>query len=266
MVRADADGAVRPLSEGVSIRSRVNEYGGGAMCLVPGVAGAFAYVDQADQRVWFCDGPATTRRGRRRSAAGRGVTAARDGEVHDHGGLSATADGDWVLAVREVHAGAARPARSVVALSTPDRAAVRDHAARGVRLLRHAACDPDGDRFAVVAWDHPDMPWDASGVLVLHSAGAPVRCTGTRRLWAAGPAQQVAGGDRGIGRPAGLGQRGLPALRLGSARLVATVPASRGGGGAHGADDGWRQSSTGRIGCSASRPWPSGRRRRSWPA
>ena len=59
MVRADADGLSDHSPESVSIRSRVNEYGGGAMCLVPQrSAGAFAYVDQADRRVWFCDGPA----------------------------------------------------------------------------------------------------------------------------------------------------------------------------------------------------------------
>ena len=56
-VRADARGVSDHSPEGVSIRSRVNEYGGGALCLVPGrSSGAFAYVDQVDQRVWFCDG------------------------------------------------------------------------------------------------------------------------------------------------------------------------------------------------------------------
>ena len=65
MVRADGEGLSDHSPEGVSIRSRVNEYGGGAMCLVPQrSAGAFAYVDQADRRVWFCDGPAAQRRGR----------------------------------------------------------------------------------------------------------------------------------------------------------------------------------------------------------
>ena len=59
IVRSSADGLADHSPDGVSIRSRVHEYGGGAMCLVPGrSAGAFAYVDQSDQRVWFCDGPA----------------------------------------------------------------------------------------------------------------------------------------------------------------------------------------------------------------
>ena len=50
VVRADAHGVADHSPEAVSIRSRVNEYGGGALCLVPGrAAGAFAYVDQSDQ-------------------------------------------------------------------------------------------------------------------------------------------------------------------------------------------------------------------------
>ena len=59
VVRAEAQGSADHSPEGVSIRSRVNEYGGGALCLVSGhSAGAFAYVDQSDQGVWLCDGAA----------------------------------------------------------------------------------------------------------------------------------------------------------------------------------------------------------------
>ena len=105
--------------EGVSIRSRVNEYGGGAVCLVPRRSvGAFAYVDQTEQRVWFCDGPASADSSP--PAVPWALTVAPpDGEVHNHGGLDATPDGDWILAVREVHRpGLQRPVRSVVASST----------------------------------------------------------------------------------------------------------------------------------------------------
>src|ERR1700733_8551338 len=122
MVRADARGLSDHSPEGVSIRSRVNEYGGGALCLVPGwSAGAFAYVDQADQRVWFCDGSGAP--GPRGGATPVPLTETPPaGEVHHHGGLSATVDGAWVLAVREIHhEGSAGPRRSVVALSTKAR-------------------------------------------------------------------------------------------------------------------------------------------------
>ena len=63
-VRADGTGAdgtgagvVDMTPEGVSIRSRVHEYGGGASCLVPGHGpGVFAYVDGSDEGVWLHGG------------------------------------------------------------------------------------------------------------------------------------------------------------------------------------------------------------------
>ena len=82
-VRADAGGRRDHSPAGVSIRSRVHEYGGGAVCLVPGgSAGAFAYVDQADQRVWFCagradEGGASPRALSRAGAGGHGVPPRR---------------------------------------------------------------------------------------------------------------------------------------------------------------------------------------------
>ncbi len=197
MVRADARGLSDHSPEGVSIRSRVDEYGGGALCLVPGGApGAFAYVDQADQRVWFCDGP---------GAAGPGAAAPRPlmpappaGEVHRHGGLSATADGDFVLTVREVHgAGPAGPVRSVVALSTRGAPPHESALLEGHDFFGTPSPHPDGDRLAVVVWDHPDMPWDASRLVVLPL----VRVSET--LEPAGPALTVAGGPgESVGQPA----------------------------------------------------------------
>ena len=204
VVRADAHGSADHSPEGVSIRSRVNEYGGGALCLVSGhAAGAFSYVDQTDQGVWFCDG-----------AAADGATPVplsaqpTAGEVHRHGGLCATADGDWVLAVRERHReGAARPVRSVVAFSTRGGSPYESTLLEGHDFFGTPRPHPAGDRFAVVAWDHPDMSWDASAVLLvpldrvactLHSHGHA-----HATLRASGPVRQVAGGPaESVGQPA----------------------------------------------------------------
>ena len=59
--------------------------------------------------------------------------------------------------------------------------------------------DPAGQRLAVVVWDHPDMPWDASTLLVL-----PLdRAEGDGMLQAAGPPWPVAGGPgESVGQPA----------------------------------------------------------------
>ena len=201
VVRSDARGVSDHSPKGVSIRSRVNEYGGGALCLVPGrSSGAFAYVDQADQRVWFCDG----------AGAAGGIepvalsVAPPTGEVHRHGGLSATADGEWVLAVREIHhEGSARPLRSVVALSTRAAAPCETTLLDGHDFFGTPRPHPSGERLAVVAWDHPDMPWDGSIVLVLPLGR--VACTLHEHdvLQAVGAAQRVAGGAaESVGQPA----------------------------------------------------------------
>jgi dipeptidyl aminopeptidase/acylaminoacyl peptidase len=187
----------------VSIRSRVHEYGGGAVCLVPGHAdGAFAYVDQADQRVWFCDGPA---------AGGPGAAVPRPltpepppGTELRHGGLGATADGEWVLAVREAHReGAAPPARRVVALPTrrgaPEATLLGGHDFYGAPRV-----DGTGGRLAVVVWDHPDMPWDASALVVVSLVRAERSgADGEEAPLTAGPPVTVAGGPaESVGQPA----------------------------------------------------------------
>jgi dipeptidyl aminopeptidase/acylaminoacyl peptidase len=188
-VRCDPDGeghGVVDLSpEGVSIRSRVYDYGGGACCLVPGHGpGAFAYVDLADQRVWLQSGPV----GPPRPLSGE----PDDGERWAHGGLGASADGAWVVAVREIHDADGRsPRRVVVALATGADGVGESIVAAGHDFYGAPRLDPRGSRLATVVWDHPDMPWDRSSVQVV-----PVG-TVTGQPWLA-----EGGDDVSVGQPA----------------------------------------------------------------
>jgi dipeptidyl aminopeptidase/acylaminoacyl peptidase len=206
-VRAGAEGVADHSPAGVSIRSRVHEYGGGAVCLVPGLApGAFVYVDQSDQRVWLCNGPAASG-----SATPRPLSApAPEGSTVRHGGLSATADGRWVLAVRETHAGDGRsgrpppPRRSIVALSTDNSTPSESTLLDGHDFFGAPRVDTTGTRLAVVVWDHPNMQWDASSLVVvpLRRAGSSAADTGDDALIPVGPAWVVAGGpEESIGQP-----------------------------------------------------------------
>ena len=144
--------------------------------------GAFAYVDQTEQRVWFCDGPASADSSP--PAVPRALTVAPpDGEVHNHGGLDATPDGDWILAVREVHRpGLQRPVRSVVALSTRGAEPTESTLLAGHDFFGAPRVDAGGTRVAVVVWDHPDMPWDASRSRSFPSPGRRARLR-TPRPW-----------------------------------------------------------------------------------
>ncbi len=196
-VRADDAGRHDHSPAGVSIRSRVHEYGGGAVCLVPGrSAGAFAYVDQADQRVWLCDGGGDAP-GR---ATPRALSApALEGERHRHGGLRATADGDWVLAVREMHPaeGHGRPQRSIVAFATRTAMPSESTLLAGHDFFGAPRVDATVGRLAVVVWDHPDMPWDASSLVVVPLTRLQ------RTLVAAGEPRTIAGGPgESVGQPA----------------------------------------------------------------
>lgn len=194
-VRADGDGRRDHSPAGVSIRSRVHEYGGGAVCLVPGhTAGAFAYVDQSDQRVWLCNGNGETDT----SAPSALSQMAPEDAAYRHGGLSATADGDWVLAVREAHPadGHGAPQRSVVAFSTRTAAPSHSTLLTGHDFFGAPRVDASAGRLAVVVWDHPDMPWDASSLVVV-----PLTRT-EQTLTAAGEPWTVAGGpSESVGQP-----------------------------------------------------------------
>jgi dipeptidyl aminopeptidase/acylaminoacyl peptidase len=185
-----------------SIRSRVHEYGGGALCLLPGQGrGAFAYVDQADQRVWCCDGAAGPDASE--PAAARALSPVpADGETHRHGGLTPTPDGAWVLAVREVHRdGATRPERSVVAYPTTG-ASTACVLVEGHDFFGAPRVDPSGTRLAVVVWDHPDMPWDASTLVVVPLGYRDDREGAASELAATGPAMTLAGGPgESVGQP-----------------------------------------------------------------
>jgi dienelactone hydrolase len=196
LVHFDGERAHDLSPPGVSMRSRVYEYGGGAFCLLPGHgAGACAYVDQADQRIWVL-----------RDGAARPLTPEPPpGARWSHGGLTASADGLWVLAVREISGtgtgtGAEGPGRAVVALSTASEGAVATVLAAGHDFYGAPSLRPSGDSMVVTAWDHPDMPWDASVILLVTLR---VEESGhVRRLQPVGDPMVVAGGaDVSVGQP-----------------------------------------------------------------
>ena len=201
-VRSGDEGVEDLSPRDVSIRSRVHEYGGGACCLVPAHGpGAFAYVGASDQRVWLQHGA---------GAAPRPLTPEPpDGERWAHGGLGASADGAWVVAVREVHGaegegahGSRSPRRCVVALGTGPGHAGASVLAQGHDFYGAPRLDTVTQRLAVVAWDHPDMPWDRSAVIVVALACTADATTGTSRLEPAGEPWTVEGGDDvSVGQP-----------------------------------------------------------------
>lgn len=145
----------------ISVRARVNEYGGGAYASREGV---LVWVDDATSAVWL---RVPGQPDRRLTQPGTGCRYA-DLRVHPGRGIA--------LAVRESprtpQQQAADPSRAdepettIVALAL-DRAAATSEwvLCSGADFYANPELSADG-RLAWVQWNHPDMPWEASTVLV----------------------------------------------------------------------------------------------------
>ena len=187
-LRADAagrvDGAGRPADvtpAPFNVRSRVHEYGGGAYAV-------------SGDRVWFsndADGRIYVQAG---TDAPAPLTAEGPARFAD---LVLDPRRPRLLAVRETHRDDAPPDNDLVAVSTGD-GSVRVLAS-GHDFFAAPAPSPDGRRLAWLAWDQPDMPWDAAALWLAELdrdglPGVPVRIAGGSGCAAFQPAWSP-GGD-----------------------------------------------------------------------
>jgi dipeptidyl aminopeptidase/acylaminoacyl peptidase len=165
VVRLGAGGVPEDVTpDGVDVRTRVHEYGGGDYCVREG---AVFYVRSDDGRVM-------------RRSSGGATRALTDGSAR-HADLEVSPDGRWLVAVEERHGEGAEPSNRLVAIPLPTGGAPRE-VASGFDFVSFPRFSADGRQLAFTAWCHPDMPWDATGLyLVEWSAGGP------------GPARRVAG-------------------------------------------------------------------------
>ncbi len=138
---------------GVQVRTRVHEYGGGEYTVW---RDRLCYVDDADRRIY--GGPIG---GRMRPLTPAGSCYAD---------LVVSADGRWLVAVEErPRAGRAPENRLIsVELSAGDAdglsAAAPRIVAAGHDFYASPSFDAQTSRLVFLAWDHPHMPWQASGL------------------------------------------------------------------------------------------------------
>ncbi len=128
------------------VRSRVHEYGGGAYAAD---GGRVVFSHFPDGTVWLAGDSGEPRR----------ITPDAPLRYADFAFAP-----DGIYAVREDHRGQGEPVNSVVLLD-PDRIGEGEPVCRGRDFYAAPRPGPDG-RLACIAWNHPDMPWDATELLL----------------------------------------------------------------------------------------------------
>ncbi|WP_159606698.1 S9 family peptidase, partial [Agromyces humi] len=164
LMRLDDDGAAREVSPpDANVRNRVHEYGGRPWCPLPSERGAFCYTDWRDHRLH-----AVTVDG-----SSRPLTPPASRPAADRYAEPVIVDDEvWVLRERHRSEHPTDVERAWVAVPLDGSAAdaperVRRLAEPGPhRFLAGLRVAPDGRRAAWIGWNHPDMPWDATNVVV----------------------------------------------------------------------------------------------------
>ena len=173
MRRTPGGGPETVTPDGVNVRTRVHEYGGGSWCLVEPDLVLFVAFD--DQRLY-------------RQRLGEEPVAISP-EPPAPGGLRyadmrPAPDGLTVVCVRERDA---EPEAVNEIVSLPlDGGAAPQVLASGRDFYSFPRISPDGEWLAWTCWDHPNMPWDGTELWV-----APLADSGEERLVAGGAEESV---------------------------------------------------------------------------
>jgi dipeptidyl aminopeptidase/acylaminoacyl peptidase len=190
LVRCDADGSLHELlPSGWNARTRVHEYGGGAWWVHRGTV---FFSNWDDQRLYRLD-PANAD-GR---LPGPPVPLTAESPLRhawryaDH---RTTPNGAFVVTVRETHHADGTVRNELVAVPARDATAGEPSVlVTGHDFVASPRVSPDGRRLAWLAWNHPDMPWDATTLWVADlavDAGGALVASGAV-AWAGGPEESL---------------------------------------------------------------------------
>ncbi|WP_152428313.1 S9 family peptidase [Methyloferula stellata] len=151
LCKRSADGGISDIMPiPVSVGSRVHEYGGGAYAVKDGI---IVFSERKEGSVWLIE-PDT------------GPSSFATPEGCRYADFEFDFPRRRVLAIREDHRDRppTDPKAAIVALSLDGEA--ETILVEGPDFLSSPRLSPDGQKLAWISWNHPDMPWDASELLL----------------------------------------------------------------------------------------------------
>jgi dipeptidyl aminopeptidase/acylaminoacyl peptidase len=180
VVRLTPDGARTELTPApYYVRTRVHEYGGAAYLAAH--QGTVFFSNFADQRLYRQDAGQAPRPITPEPSVASGTRYA-DARI--------TADGRWLICVRERHTSAEGPeAINELAVLASDGSQEARTIAGGHDFYSNPRISPDGRTLAWLCWDHPRMPWDGTE-LWLADLGADGSLSNQRRV-VGGPEESI---------------------------------------------------------------------------
>ena len=180
VLRRRPDGSVEEvLPDAHSARTAVHEYGGGAWWAHDGV---LWFADWATQRLHRLEPDGKPVALTPEPAVARGLRYA-DGDLHP--------DGTTLLCVQEEHHADGSEATNTIVRLAAHEPSAPEVVVEGPDFVADPRWSPDGSAFCWLEWDHPDMPWDATRLVVDQGgertvvAGADQRESIGQPTWAA---------------------------------------------------------------------------------
>lgn len=146
--------------EDVNVRTRVHEYGGGALKILDDLV---VFVDFKTQRVYSLKDP-TGQEGGTLTA----LTPEVDGSKLRFADFALDSRRERLVCVMEDHRGGGKePENSLVAIKLDGSCEEPVQLASGADFYSSPALDAAGERLAFVCWDHPHMPWDVTSIMMV---------------------------------------------------------------------------------------------------
>ena len=153
------DGIAREITPAdANVRTLMHEYGGGAWWAQDGT---LWYVDYSDQRLRQLPIDSDTRRQPQiLSATPDSPKAQRFADIRP------CVSGDWLICVCERHSDSAREPQNLITAVARSGSQIQIDLASGADFYGSVCLSPDGKQLAWVQWNHPNMPWDTTTLML----------------------------------------------------------------------------------------------------